>query len=1454
MYITIMTNRSLAQSASAELLATMQHCNRCLTPSYSDMQTPAKLQRIAEEYPHLLTVTVPAWALDQNAFGVACTAESTSNDEKRSFQTWQMLLIWIAEQLRLRHELRRDCAARGVGVDPCYNQFILNEDLLPRLLMSQVDKWKKYKRQKDADKKKQEKAEEAKLRKQEKERERLQKQQEKERERRRKQQEKERAARLKKRKRARDDEDDDTEDDEDDGDFEDAAEVSEAEEVSQAEAEAEDSGMSDPADGDGDKEAGAAPMAVDDVEENADGAEAEDVDMMSDNEDISEAGGKEESAKEMFVKFKLDSTPYRLVVEALVDHIDNAPTVRRSNDNVSGWRLFLFYHDPNFNPGKALAQLMQHNNKQKQGHGSGKAARRQGGNKGYAAAGGPRGATAAEEPQFLMGSMRTALDDLDSIDKYARLCGQLLRDDSAMRDFEEHMRSMVADALLSDENKPFWLPDVLSLKTATEVAARLECVSDEQCSEYNYVDGARIQAAIPQLTWDISFEHTKPRNWVTLAFPNYQPLPTVKAMQPFINDEASIAKIPLMPTSDIVLRTADLAKKLRRVRVVLEYIFDHPIPLSEEQQAEQDNEDEDDEKHPEGSSKAQRDLERRQRIHWFGRMHDTTELRHDSAALSDKYKQLKALATLLYESDPAALFQVIQFLNSMSIRELQIQLSVASTKSPYLAPLLRWSSEWLDTHENFCIPRKKKCANLTTFADSIAVLMQEFEHVYSVSTLHSVCLIGYASYMNAYDTNRREKLHIIITGKYGTSKSFIIMLLKRLGVPGTLQTLSYMSANADNVNGDNDYLVECWEEAPQVIFKWANDKGQEDRFKSKLTAGEQEVRLNMMGVYKTPTAEILHNKCNGPIIACTNHSVDDISPAMLSRFLVVTVGGYMREHNTIIEKIASADMASDSLRQREQAIQDQFRRNQYLVFMIFQLIQIGALPPIDLSLAHCIFTSTLKRSAASGLSNCFDPRHYNRLLLMYKVLVVLNAISVAFDYPGSVFHERPWKAADLRMLAPLLGPSLEIAIFSLTLLGFQYENPVQRQVMEAMVSVYFTPAVELKENMEVFNYGDAFKFRAKGESESRGFFGFAHSAAHHSSFRQRADQNSSSSDEDSRSVPESMPAVEDADTRFWFEYDYAVSKTQLSSRGDTLAAQLAAASYSRNKNKQPQFAPQVHDPRAADILQIVTQVEKVMEPKPPRSEIEACIKNWFNSPSVASMENTTMMIPPLAVEEGRLLISTAMLRSRHQDSTLARYALLTVMTEGCKQRPLMLGMNGRMKPQFMPITIVESQEGGALKLHNPLYMNRKVRELLDLHELPGDQSLQHKESDEENAPVGAEADENPFDPDNEFVYIRDDLESFFYERWRRVHMITDEMLQETGFTDRISVEMEIHNRCFDDDTDLPYYPDQFMNGPADLQKWKEDTKQVGVPEQAELKKYAQEQVELMLKEYYASQA
>jgi len=154
------------------------------------------------------------------------------------------------------------------------------------------------------------------------------------------------------------------------------------------------------------------------------------------------------------------------------------------------------------------------------------------------------------------------------------------------------------------------------------------------------------------------------------------------------------------------------------------------------------------------------------------------------------------------------------------------------------------------------------------------------------------------------------------------------------------------------------------------------------------------------------------------------------------------------------------------------SIKKKIRLEQLLIAYTFKLIQVRALPDVNLTVAHMVVQHFFAYLSHHGNINVNNYRVYTRIMIMCRILTIQNALLQVFGVDGcDVDPNQPFNVGLLRALKPYLFSTMKIAVFAVTLMADEYIGPFNSMILNILGTVLCRYPDRARLNRE-FRQGD----------------------------------------------------------------------------------------------------------------------------------------------------------------------------------------------------------------------------------------------------------------------------------------------------------------------------------------------------------------------------------------------
>jgi len=442
---------------------------------------------------------------------------------------------------------------------------------------------------------------------------------------------------------------------------------------------------------------------------------------------------------------------------------------------------------------------------------------------------------------------------------------------------------------------------------------------------------------------------------------------------------------------------------------------------------------------------------------------DTLKLKH----------AMDVQAALNEAKTPEQLDTMMDAIRHKSLSEFAILFSQDGDGPDAIKAIARFMDNYTAEHETLCLEVPKVTKNLTRFGDEMLMLLISLETLFKVNTQHRDILCLFFKQLHVYSLSAFNP-HTLYSGPGQAGKSFALKLVMKWLIDKTWTNLANQSLKANLVPGHKQQcMLRFYEDVNPAMLGIQN--GQSGHSKSGETANtEMEAlikawltngRMNAsvldtsMGRMNAVTAEI-ESRVESVVSMCSNAPLKNVPHAMATRFDTVVYQNRDRLEGGGLQ--GKANYVSNPMQQTaEQVFITRMRRNQALTAIIFQMVYVGILPSIDMTVARVIFSKTLDLAKKAGMTGVEDIRNFERLEMICRVLVVWDAISIVWDSKDSPlrhydeeqqrWHFKPHDIKHFLYVARYLRSTVDHATFAIGLLQNQFEDEITHSVLEELM-------------------------------------------------------------------------------------------------------------------------------------------------------------------------------------------------------------------------------------------------------------------------------------------------------------------------------------------------------------------------------------------------------------------
>jgi hypothetical protein len=365
----------------------------------------------------------------------------------------------------------------------------------------------------------------------------------------------------------------------------------------------------------------------------------------------------------------------------------------------------------------------------------------------------------------------------------------------------------------------------------------------------------------------------------------------------------------------------------------------------------------------------------------------------------------------------------------------QYRLDTLMARLAEQSPVGETVARWL-----MCAPRRFSAqfgnvggdAGLIPFANHLARLVALFDSALGAFRCHTVLLTALLASHTAYQpASRGLRVHVLLSGPFDQSKSFVIDKVAQMSVPDTVAKFQRVTPRAFENGGPVRDEIKLIDELSEIFIEKASNGDAKAVFKSMLTSGEINVARS------TGTAVTArHDSKHSALIVGTNVQIASIDEAIASRFIVVntalTAARGRRDGRTQQDQMDRAGQASAKAECAE--LRNDAHCMQALVLLTEAAIADGTLTDVSLSvLPH------VEKAYATALLNAYGVRLTNRqheqFRALTRTLVIHAALHWLYTDPTGLCRGAQLSVHHILLLQPLLVDSVQLCCVALDLVA-----------------------------------------------------------------------------------------------------------------------------------------------------------------------------------------------------------------------------------------------------------------------------------------------------------------------------------------------------------------------------------------------------------------------------------
>jgi len=335
----------------------------------------------------------------------------------------------------------------------------------------------------------------------------------------------------------------------------------------------------------------------------------------------------------------------------------------------------------------------------------------------------------------------------------------------------------------------------------------------------------------------------------------------------------------------------------------------------------------------------------------------------------------------------------------------------------------------------------------------------DVEHVMFGQHAHQTFYQVWVSANDAMRYSFGSHLDRLLTGQFASSKSWVMLALKEILVPGTFEILSHLTTHAMTTSGEENDLLKIIEEMPPGVLGISGNAGAGGE-KNEKNDLQEALMKNQLTAHKHITVECFRTKegmrvtkkhireCIGVMIGAMNKFVHRVSDAMMSRLIHTPTRQISRSDRDML------DVVMKNMRDPKfVACQMRWRLRHAQQFLTEKFIQAGVLPNPTMFVADVLMRAWVDELSAQGVPSR-GIRQFEHLWLTARCLTVQYANMMAYDSALSRIRGLPWKPKHHFEVLQWLWATEDICILATGLCADLYSSPAEEQLWTELNKMY----------------------------------------------------------------------------------------------------------------------------------------------------------------------------------------------------------------------------------------------------------------------------------------------------------------------------------------------------------------------------------------------------------------
>ena len=345
---------------------------------------------------------------------------------------------------------------------------------------------------------------------------------------------------------------------------------------------------------------------------------------------------------------------------------------------------------------------------------------------------------------------------------------------------------------------------------------------------------------------------------------------------------------------------------------------------------------------------------------------------------------------------------------------------------------------------------------------------QHLNYTFRVANAHSQINLCIVARQNAFEYRYGMHVNIMLRGIEETSKSFVINMVQKLSIQNTVLTEQGKTGAADRSGTNTNGYCIGWHELNWSEVNGKNgEKTGNAEFKDTTCSGMYVLREfvwlegHSSKTSKKRGMKITVSSAIRVYIIATNESFPAALSSVQSRFLDIVMhrleftDGVGIQNASDIHNIIHGDSPEEKTRIKK--IQEEYHRENYLIYLTETMIKMHLLPNITLDIFAIYAELFFEKLAEYG--KVMSIRAKQRVAMLARTLTIIHAIEKVFYSELSIIRRieetgKPWDFELMWYIAPFLYCNGITAIMAMVMMSDSFLEEEDDRILHALAATY----------------------------------------------------------------------------------------------------------------------------------------------------------------------------------------------------------------------------------------------------------------------------------------------------------------------------------------------------------------------------------------------------------------